>query len=541
MTARRRLLIAPLALVLLGGVAAAAPVGQAAPVVSGAPRLTSAIRASADDQAPSRTYLAPYLSVDPANPRHIFASAVDAASRTCHTFRSYDGGTSWRLLDATPSPPNFPYCFYIAWMAAETPLAWGRDHSLYYALSGWGDEDGGQRFDKTVLLATSTNNGDSWNHSIVRNARVLQGNDVENNLVTSLAVDTHTGSKDIVYVGWQTRYPNVSGQPQRVHVASSTDGGLTFSDPVDVSSFYKKTVKDAAGKEYPIANFFGDPQMAVADDGTLYVLYPGGTPGGFANAAPTPLLLGRSTDRGKTWEVDEATPPGNYPEGVQMLKWSPEGGKQGTLHAVYEDKPDQPAGRADRDIYHVRSTDGGRTWSKPTKLNDDQDPGALHLQVTPNLDVSPDGRVTAAWWDFRDDTGAFTNDVYATWSDDDGATWSKNVKVTDQPINRRLGVWSNGSDMRGPPAIASSKEYTVFGWDDTRLGSPATPTQDVFTRAVQFKALGAGNGTARNVVAALAGLAVAGLLLLLVALAAGGRRQAPPAAAAPERAPAGVG
>ena len=513
--------------------------GQAAAFAADPPRLTSAGHVTVDDQAPSRTYLAPYLTVDPDNPRQIVASAVDARARTCHTFRSTNGGTTWKRLDASPSPATFPYCFYIAWMAAETPLAWGRDHSLYYALAGWGDEDGGQRFNKTVLLAKSTDVGDSWDTTIVRNARVLKDADVENNLVTGLAVDTKTGTQDTVYVAWGTRYPNKTGAVAAVQVAASTDGGKTFSDPVNVASFYTKTVKDAAGKEYPIANFFGDPQIAVADDGTVYASYPGGTPGGFATAAPTPLLVGRSTDKGKTWEVVEATPPGNYPEGVQMLKWSAEGGSQGTLHVLYEDKPDQPAGRADRDIYYVRSTDGGRTWSPPKKLNDDVDPGALRLQVTPNLDVSPDGRVTAAWWDFRDDTGAFTNDVYATWSTDNGETWAPNVKVTDQPINRRLGVWSNGSDMRGPPAIASAEEYTIFGWDDTRNGTELAPSQDIFARSVQFKALGGGgNDTARTLAAVMGGLALAGLLLLAVALAA--RRRMPPAPAVVDKEPANV-
>ena len=528
----RRRWLAPAAALLMAG--------QAAAFAADPPRLTSASHVSIDDQSPSRTYLAPFMAVDPENPRQIVASAVDARARTCHTFRSADGGTSWKRLEATPSPPSFPYCFYIAWMAAETPLAWGRDHSLYYALAGWGDEDGGQRFNKTVLLGKSTDLGDSWETSIVRNARVLKDADVEGNIVSSIAVDTKSSAQDIVYVGWGTRFPNKSGAPSQINVAVSTDGGKTFENPVDVSAAYTKTVKDAAGKEYPVKNFFGTTQLAVADNGTVYALYPGGTLGGFATAAPTPLILGRSTDRGKTWEVFDATPPGNYPEGVQMLKWSPEGGAEGTLHAVYEDKPDQPAGRADRDIYYVKSTDGGRTWTKPTKLNDDVDPGALRLQVTPNLDVAPDGRITAAWWDFRDDAGAFTNDVYATWSTDNGQTWSANTKISDQPINRRLGVWSNGSDMRGPPAIASAEEYTIFGWDDTRNGTEVAPTQDIFARAVQFKALGgASNDTARTVAAIMAGVALAGLLLLVVALAA--RRRLPPAPAVVEKQPAGVG
>jgi hypothetical protein len=492
---RRRWIVPALAVLLAG---------QAAAFAADPPRLTSSGHVSIDDQSPSRTYLAPFLAVDPENPRQIVASAVDARARTCHTFRSADGGTSWKRLEASPSPATFPYCFYIAWMAAETPLAWGRDHSLYYALAGWGDEDGGQRFNKTVLLGKSTDVGDTWETSIVRNARVLTEQAVEGNIVSSLAVDTKSGDQDIVYVGWATRYPNRSGAPSTVNVAASLDGGKTFGDPVDVSSFYKKTVKDAAGKEYPVHNFFGANQLAVGANGTVYSLYPGGTLGGFATAAPTPILLGRSTDQGKTWEVFEASPPGIYPEGVQMLKWSPEGGAEGTLHAVYENKPDQPAGRADRDIYHVRSTDGG---------------------------------VTAAWWDFRDDKGAFTNDVYATWSLDNGVTWAPNTKVTDTPINRRLGVWSNGSDMRGPPAIASTEEYTVFGWDDTRNGTEATPLQDIYARSVQFKALGGGsNDTARTLAAVMGGLAIAGVLLLAVALAARRRLGPAPAVVTKERA-----
>ena len=521
----------------------AVPAAAQAATANKEPRLTSAHRVSADDQAPARTYLAPFISVDPEDSHNVIAATVDARARTCAIFRSTDSGETWRLLPSSPSPPSFPFCFYIAWMAAEVPVAWGRNHTLYVAFSGWDNTDGGQRLNKTVILARSTDLGDHWTTTVVRNARGKEGPEVENNGVSALAVDTHSGPKDIVYVGWQARFTNApSGTPNKVQVASSADGGATFGDPVDVSSFYKKTVKDSTGKEWNIINFFGVPQLAVDDKGTLYAEYPGGTPSGFANAAPTSILVGKSTDRGKTFAVTEATPPGNYPEGVAMLRWSPTGGPKGTLHVVWEDKPDQPAGRADRDIYYVRSTDGGATWSKGVKLNDDADPTSIHLQVTPNLAVAPNGRVTAAWWDFRDDNGAFANDVYATYSTDDGQTWSKNEKITDQPINRRIGVWSNGSDMRAPPGIASTDKLTIFGWDDTRLGTTDTPLQDVFARTTQFEALGTSNSAA-TALAVVLGLTVAGLVFLFVALVVRPRRQAapPPPARTTEDAPVGVG
>lgn len=64
-------------------------------------------------------------------------------------------------------------------------------------------------------------------------------------------------------------------------------------------------------------------------------------------------------------------------------------------------------------------TDDRKTWTQPKLLNDDN-PSELAVQVTPNIDVTPDGRVDAVWWDFRDDTGAIATDVYYTFSTDNG-------------------------------------------------------------------------------------------------------------------------
>src|SRR5204862_6846070 len=115
---------------------------------------------------------------------------------------------------------------------------------------------------------------------------------------------------------------------------------------------------------------------------------------------------------------------------------------------------------------------------------------------TPNLAVAPNGRITATWWDFRDDNGAFGNDIYATYSNDNGNTWSKNVRISEQSTYRRMGVWSNGSDMRAPPGVASTNELTIFAWDDTRQGTPDNPLQDIYARTAQYEALGSSNTAA---------------------------------------------
>ena len=512
---------------------------QASALAAEGPRLTTVSRATKGDLAPARTYTGPFLLADPEDQTRIFAAAAELRSRTCHLLRSNDAGRSWTLLMASPSPPSYPFCSTSSGMLTQTPMAWGRDRTLYYATHGWDTQDGGPAGNVSVVLARSTDFGDTWETTIVRDARGRSGPEAEaNNAVASLAVDTKSAAQDIVYVGWRANYPNAPSLPSGLRplrpplVAASVDGGRTFSEPIDVSKFYTKTVKGPDGADLPVGMSFTAPSLAVDDKGTLFALYPAAPPSAFPPtfALPKlPMLLARSTDRGKTFTFTEAGPPLNYNEGVQILRWSPEGGGDGTLHMVFEDKLEQPTGSADRDIYYVRSTDGGSTFSPPQRLNDDN-PAELRVQATPNISVAPNGRLDAAWWDFRNDPGTFVNDVYASFSTDNGETWSKNVRVTDRSIDRKLGVWTNGFDIRQPPGIASGPQLTVFGWDDTRLGDDLTETQDVFSRAVQHAPLGAAtNAPARYAIAAVVGLAVVGVVLLALSR----RRQTTAASGAP--------
>ncbi len=507
----------------------------AAPAALGAategPRITSPVRATVDDLAPTRTYSAPYLLVDPANKKNIVASAVEMRTRNCRLFRSTDAGQSWKLLDASPGLPSYPFCFNTAGMQTETPIAWGRNSTLYYGLNGWDTQDGGNRNNVSVLLARSTDLGDSWKTTIVRNTRGLADALVENDTpVSSVAVDT-SGPRDVVYVTWRKALPNqVNPVFQRApFLAVSTDGGETFGDPIDIQAKYPKTIKDATGKDTPFVMSFSAVSMTTDDKGTLYLIYPLNTVG-ITPAPAEPIVMGRSTDRGATFEFTDVSPPSVYTEHVGIVKWSPAGGPQGSLHVIYEDKVNQPQGSADRDIYYQRSVDAGKTWS-PAKLLNDDDPSKLAVQITPNIGVTPDGRVDAVWWDFRDDKGTIATDVYYTYSTDNGGTWSKNTRLTDRSVSRRIGVWT-GADIRQPPGIVSLDEFAIVGWDDTRLGDTTTQTQDIFTRAVQFKALGSGsNDAVRYALGAMLGLAAVGLVLLVFSLVArGGNGAGPPAA-----------
>jgi len=551
------------------------------------PKLTQPVQATKGDDNPLRTYSGPAMAVDPGDPLRVVASFVDMRTRRCGLLRSTDGGKTWRRLDASPALDSYPSCLSTNSSIFHGPIAFGRNGSLYYALSGWDvqDRQGGEvssAYNSSVQLGRSKDLGDTWETTIVRDARGKQGKDFEGNRpLTGIAVDTKNGPDDIVYVAWRRELNNnvsPNAVPRVPMVAVSSDGGRTFADPVDlakgvfdppsVRADALKTVTTLAGTNTTTTlapagskagqpdqadNFGGgNPAIALDGKGNVYAVWATN----FANLPSGPaaaLHLSKSTDRGKTWTSSIVAPfdhknRGSFPG--PRLAWSPKGGADGTLHLVAE-CTSKPEVAAYIDICYRQSVDGGAKWTDPKVINDD-DASQLRAHVIPEVAVAPNGRVDVTWWDTRDDPGVYGNDVYYAASDDNGKTWSKNIRVTDRTIDRRIGVWGFNFDMSSPPGLASTDEFALLAWDDTRNADPTKPDtvalggglQDIYTSAIQYEAVGGGaSRTAQYALAGVVGLLVVGLALTVVALAARRRDGTPPATIreASDQESAGVG
>ncbi len=537
------------------------------------PQLTKPVNATKADLNPQRTYSAPMLAVNPDNSDLIVGGFIEFRARKCGLIRSTDGGTTWKILESTPEIKSQPYCLANNSNIFHAPVAWGRDNALYLTTHAW---DETTRTQTSVIFAKSTDLGDTWNTIFARDARTTSGDNLENDRpVTGMVVDTKSGSQDTIYILYRRAYTNrvaPNGAPQEPVLAISRDGGKTFDEPVsaigtvyqdakirDLGLTSRTTVTLAPGATTtvpPAGSLAAEPSniknfgassngqgLTLDSKGNVYVAYMSEIAN--VSGAPRAIMTSKSTDKGKTWTSTMAV-PFSYEQAQNVREaWTPGGGPNGTLHIVWEWRhPGDLASYAD--LGYSRSTDGGATWSKVKSLADD-DPKALNGKFLPMLSVAPNGRLDLAWWDTRDDPGIRSNDVYYSFSEDDGVTWSKNTRVSDQTIDRRFGVWGNNFDQNSPPALASTNKFAFLGWDDTRystgedgqvvLQSPVGTTgfgggvQDIFVSAVQFEKVGGSTSKAAQIVlAGVVGLLAVGLILLGVGMV--GRRNAGTAATA---------
>jgi hypothetical protein len=98
----------------------------------------------------------------------------------------------------------------------------------------------------------------------------------------------------------------------------------------------------------------------------------------------------------------------------------------------------QPTGFATgSEVMFARSTDAGRTFSVPRRINDDPvNHAKWHWFGT--LSVAPNGRIDAVWYDMRNSANNVTSQLFYSYSTDGGNGWSPNVAVSN-PFNPFIG------------------------------------------------------------------------------------------------------
>ncbi len=540
---------------MLVGTAGAADPASAGRVLE-SPVVTPSIQVN-KDITPSRIHYNQQVLVDPTDPNTVAIVEGDLAfsSGRCPVHVSRDRGRTWTTQGSEPRPPEHGTCIRASFGPAMA-AAFGADGALYVLAAGAPVAMGGGTTD--VYLARSPDLGASWEFTtIVRGATEVEFTKVDGTKAKDtgrynrLALAVHPTDPNRVYAGLLINpgtLPILTQAPIRSLVAVSEDGGRTFGEPVDIfkdtpqSEIFGSDVPalavDRQGaiyaftKERPpaptgatAATAPPPPQVPPAPEPTTTTTTPtvgGGCPPAPARTQPAPpattvppvnpqlgaagagdrLLFSKSTDGGRTWKgraIDDSTAV------CRFCLTTPQAGinaRTGEVYVVFEhsDAP-PPVAREDRNIWFMASSDGGETFTKRLRLNDDLDPGRTpgYNQVFPNVSVAPNGRIDVAWFDFRSDgmfnpagTGRsdYLNetcwDAYYTYSNDGGRTWARsNLRVSDRSMNKDEGIQLNPLyGPMGPLGIASTDEMAYVAWPDSRAGRPLVPLQDTYLATV---------------------------------------------------------
>ncbi|MFX1577432.1 MAG: sialidase family protein [Promethearchaeota archaeon] len=277
-----------------------------------------------------------------------------------------------------------------------------------------------------------------------------------------------------------------NGPEEGMGVAKTVDGGLSWNAPTQAS--------DTSG-------YLDDKETACVDaDGNIYMMWDHFVTQNYAN-----LVFTRSSNGGASFQPTQILGSWDTHGGIPYLTCTP----NGTLFAstVWDSNPDGPidtiffmkstnygttwtspqqvnppgsgeiaiitvcatdsqhhiyicyaAGSpADKDVYVIKSIDAGISWSDPVQVNDD----ATNMQRMVEMHIDEDDDIHVAWLDARNNEW----DIYYSYSDDGGTTFSQDVRITTEgfplsftrpgdyftlrsgPSGRLFIVWTDGRSV----------------------------------------------------------------------------------------------
>ncbi len=228
-----------------------------------------------------------------------------------------------------------------------------------------------------------------------------------------------------IYVTWTQfdKYGSASpSDSSHILFSKSTDEGLTWS--------IAKRIDHIGGDCIDDDNTVEGAVPAVGPNGEIYVSW----------AGPLGLTFDKSLDEGETWlenDIHITEFPGgwNYEiPGISRCNGLPvtvcdlsESENRGT---IYVNWTDQRNGENDTDVWLVKSTDQGNTWSEPKRVNDDL-PGKQQFFTWVTIDRST-GYLYFIFYDRRNYNNNYT-DVYMAISKDGGETFD-NFKISESPF-----------------------------------------------------------------------------------------------------------
>ena len=175
-------------------------------------------------------------------------------------------------------------------------------------------------------------------------------------------VNVSTGPNGEVYAAWAV-YNSWPSDEGAIGFARSTDGGATFEPAVRIISNIRGIRTTETGKNQRVNSF---PSMTTdisggTNNGTLYIVWANiGTPGVNTNVGIDIYLI-KSTDNGTTWTTPSRVNQNTFGEGKEhYFPWITCDPSTGVLSAIYYG--DRNVSATQCETFCANSYDAGETW-----------------------------------------------------------------------------------------------------------------------------------------------------------------------------------
>jgi len=290
-----------------------------------------------------------------------------------------------------------------------------------------------------IALSTSSDGGASWADPVAPVSKDAFTHFLDKDWMT---VDpTNTNRLFVTYVDFDlSGVCGPGGLRSAIELVGSSDGGVTWSAPV--------VIDEVCGPISGSGLFDQGPQVAVGPGGEVYVAWEFYQADYFTRE----IRIRRSNDHGVTFgssvkvndvvrSGDGTSLQGGFRDGPDLgagLAVDRSGGPtKGNVYIVWQDGrnlevPDTAYGfYGYADVLLARSSDGGATWSAPSRVNTNVEPprsGRGTDQYQPGVAIDSSGKVGVCWYDRRLDPMNYQIDRFCGISSNAGATFSNSRK-----------------------------------------------------------------------------------------------------------------
>ena len=390
---------------------------------------------------------------------------------------SANGGASFEDKDALPTPADGEG------FGGDPALATRQDNGTIYFVNNPSQFVGNKA---KLRFFRSTDGGASFSF-IGNSAPGFTSADVLDKPWLAVDNSTGTGQNNIYQVFKNHWTTGSSTKPRGIYFSRSTNDGANWDGGNGSDS--------ALIDEFADANDQIIPFVTTGSDHTVYIFY--------YKRSKHGIFCWRSSNQGQTFSPVSSAVDGDAgkilrvksPDGYQT-EWfldirlnsgstavvrnicslqaaaNPLSGLAGHIYVVYPDQSDTGAPPQDRaNIYLIKSTDFGDSWTQPDKVNDDSGPSSVKAQWNPALAVKPNGsQLFIGFYDRRGDPNDSLRHAF-------GVIWD--INTSTGAFTKKPNFQVSASNFPATPEVDGSREsdydtaaadnsYFYYAWSDHR-------------------------------------------------------------------------